>query len=56
MAASHEDVLVQALQPIGIAIAVRPALTQSREERLLIVVVGREGPPDGGYSQSSKGP
>ena len=54
MAAAHQDVPVQALQSVEIEVAVRPALPESREKRLLIVVVGRERPPDGGYSQVRK--
>src|SRR6185295_12607264 len=54
MPAAHEDVLVQALQTVEIEVAVRPAVSQSREQRLLIVVMRGESAPDGGDLQDSK--
>jgi hypothetical protein len=49
--AAHQDVFVQPLQTVEVEVAVRPALPESREKRLLVVVVGWEGAPDGGDLQ-----
>src|SRR4029077_1411981 len=51
---ADQDMLVQPLQALGVEVTVLPALPQSREERLLVIVVGRERLPDGGDLQGRK--
>ena len=52
--AAHQDVLVQALQAVEVEVAVRPAVPERREQRLLVVIVRGESAPDGGDLQAQR--
>src|SRR6202023_882297 len=51
VAAADQRMAMQALEALGVEQAIRPAMPQAQKQRILIVVMGRERPPDGGDLQ-----